>query len=838
MQARTLQALEFDQIVEVVQGLALTPLGALELRQLRPLTDPRGAKTALSTTTECVRYLDSNAPLDLQATEDLEPALGALAVEGHALEPTQLHAVADFLASVSRVRKAVDEAAGGPYPALRTILDGCRRFDREVDEIRSKIDPTEGVRDDASVALKAIRHRLRKESSRLRSTLDSFLRRSETARYLQDQVVTERNGRFVLVVKAEHRRSIPGIVHGSSGSGASLFLEPLSTVEINNDIVALEQDEAQEVYRILLALANGLRKRAPDLRTTVTAATDIDCVQARATFSGLVDGVEPELSVDARIDFLQARHPLLIPAVRHRLGATPDTERAGPVPVDIRITPPTTALVVTGPNTGGKTVALKTAGLLVLMAQAGLHIPVSPGSTTTTFRAVFADIGDEQSIGASLSTFSGHIASLVTMDRLLKLPGLVLMDELGAGTDPVEGGALAAAVIDHFRQRGALVMVTTHDDTLKSYASTTPDVTCAGFGFEPESYAPTYRLTYDSPGRSLALEIAARLGMDPSIIAAAKQRRSEREATLAEHLAKVDHDMRQLESERRELATLRRHLSADREKLATRTRALGAREDRARQKLSDGITVQVRAVRAEMDEVVEGLRANVAELEKKATARTGDGRRGLSTGDMGTLRAETRVAVDEIVARTVGAAELSGAAVEPVEDSPATANIGTALSGLPQVGDRVRVRGIGVVGQVLALHDTRVELEVRGKRLYVPVDELCAPGGNDRHQDRAASSQPGAGRVTVQAQILDGLLPDLNVIGCTVDDARERVEKHLDRALLQEQRHIKIIHGHGTGQLRRSIADLLAHHPQVDTFTLAPREQGGEGATLAELKDD
>lgn len=834
MEARTLQALEFDQIVEVVQGLALTPLGAAELRQLRPLTDPSSAQTALSTTTECVRYLDTNAPLDLQATEDLEPALAALAVEGHALEPTQLLALADFLASVGRVRKAVDGAAGGPYPALRTILASCHRFDNEVDEIRSKIDPTDGVRDDASVTLKGIRDRVRKQRNRLRSTLDSFLRGSETARYLQEQVVTERNGRFVLVVRAEHRRSIPGIVHGSSGSGASLFLEPLDTVEINNDIVALEQDEAQEVYRILIALANALRKRAHDLRTTITAATDIDAIQARATFSRLVDGVAPELSEDAHIEFLQARHPLLIPAVRHRLGATPGTQRSGPVPVDIRITPPTTALIVTGPNTGGKTVALKTAGLLVLMAQAGLHIPASPGSTTATFRTVFADIGDEQSIGASLSTFSGHIASLVAMDRLLRLPGLVLMDELGAGTDPIEGGALAAAVIDHFRLRGALVMVTTHDDTLKSYASTTPNVTCAGFGFEPESYAPTYRLTYGSPGRSLALEIAARLGMEPSIIAAAKQRRSAREATLAEHLAKVDDDMRRLESERRELATSRRQLSAEREKVASRTRAVRAREDRARQRLSDGVAVQLRAVRAEMDEVVEGLRAKVAALEQTAATRTGDGRRGLSTGDTGNLRAETRVAVDEIVARTLGAATLSGAASESIEDSPATADIGRALSGLPQVGDRVRVKAIGVVGQVMALHDRRVELEVRGKRLSVPVNDLCAPG----EEDRSASSQAGSGRVTVQAQTSDGLLPDLNVIGCTVDDARERVEKYLDRALLQEQRHIKIIHGHGTGQLRRSIADLLQHHPQVDTFTLAPREQGGEGATLAELKDD
>ena len=836
MQGSTLRALEFDRIIEVIQGLSLTPLGYAELAKIHPLTDARSVHAALSITSECVRYLEANAPFALRTNADLEPSLGALAVEGHALEPTQLLTIADFLGSVAQVRTSVSQAGGGPYPALRSIIDGCRRFDHEVKEIRSKIDPAEGVRDNASDALKAMRERLRKQRHRLRGTLDSFLRGKDTARYLQEQVVTERNGRFVLVVRAEHRNSIPGIVHGSSGSGASLFLEPLSTVEINNDIVALEQDEAREIHRILVALANGLRTRALDLRTTITAATELDVVQARATFSRLVDGVAPDLAGDARVEFVQARHPLLIPAVRNRLAAPmEDDPGAGPVPVDIRITPPTTALVVTGPNTGGKTVALKTAGLLVLMAQAGLHVPAGQGSTTATFRTVFADIGDEQSIAASLSTFSGHIANLVAMDKQLRLPGLVLMDELGAGTDPVEGGALAAAVIDHFRRRGALVMVTTHDDALKSYASTTPEVTCAGFGFDPESFAPTYRLTYGSPGRSLALEIAARLGMDPAVIDAARERRSKREAQLAEHLARVDEEMRRLESERRQLRQLREQLESDQAKLASDARAVEAREDKVKQRLADGVKVQLRAVRAEMDEVVNELRARVSELEKTAVARAGDGQKGLSTGDTGTLRAKARSALDEIATRARG-----GETTPDHADSNRTTRSSASaipLSSPPRVGERVRVRTLGIVGQVSAVHDTSIEIDMRGKRLFVQAEDLSALDETDRAGQPPVPSQSKRGRVTVQTQTVDGPLPDLNLLGCTVDEARDRVEKYLDRALLQEQRHVKIIHGHGTGQLRRSIAALLGQHPQVDTFALAPREQGGEGATLVTLKE-
>ena len=372
-----LRSLEFDRIVEAVRSFALTPLGEAQLATLQPLTEARSAQAALTATSECVTYLESNGPLALQGPSDLDRILTVLAVEGHAPEAGQLRGLADFLASVESVRRAIAQATGGPFPALQTVVESCRSFEKEVAEIRAKIDSTGTLVDEASLELRRIRDGLGRQQTRLRGTLDSYLRGKDTSRYLQEQIVTERGGRYVLVVKAEHRGAIPGIVHGSSGSGASLFLEPLSTVEINNDIVALEEDEAAETRRILLALADGLRKRALDLRHTLIAATEIDVIQARAGFSTLVDGIEPELAADPRIEFLQARHPLLIPAVRERLsteGVSPDPD-AEPVPVDVRVTPPTSALVVTGPNTGGKTVALKTAGLLALMAQAGLHVP-------------------------------------------------------------------------------------------------------------------------------------------------------------------------------------------------------------------------------------------------------------------------------------------------------------------------------------------------------------------------------------------------------------------------------------------------------------------------------
>src|SRR5262245_25295942 len=347
MHPGTLRTLEFDRIVAAVADLTVTPMGRAEIDALLPFTTPARVAAALGATSEGVRFLETHQGFPLRSPAELEPALEALGTAGRALEPLRLLALAEFLESIEQTRRAVSQA-GSTLPYLMRLVEGVASFRGEIASVRRKIEPSGEVADDASPTLAVVRDRLRKQRARLRATLDGFLRERETSKYLQDQVVTDRNGRYVLVVKAEHRGSIPGIVHGASASGASLFLEPLATVEINNDIVALEEEEQEEIRRILLALTDAFRVRGDDLARTVDAAAVLDVLQAKAAFSESIAGIEPALSSDGGLELLAARHPLL----------------KNPVPVTIRIVPPSTVLLVTGPNTGGKTVALKTAGLL------------------------------------------------------------------------------------------------------------------------------------------------------------------------------------------------------------------------------------------------------------------------------------------------------------------------------------------------------------------------------------------------------------------------------------------------------------------------------------------
>ncbi len=825
MHAGALRALEFDRIVEAVRRFALTPPGAARLALLEPQTEPRAVSASLAATSETVRFL-ADTPIGLHAPADLDAILGSLAVEGRALDAGHLLALGSFFASVEVACLSIRRARA-TFPLLRAIADSSASFEAEIADIRRKIDPAGEVLDDASPELRSVRDRLRKHRTRLRGTLESYLRGKDTSKYLQQQIVTDRNGRYVLVVRSEHRSAIPGIVHGSSGSGASLFLEPLSTVEINNDIVALEQQEAEEVRRILLGLTDAFRMRRVDLDCTVAAATELDVLQARAQFSIVVGGTEPAIATDGRLELRAARHPLLIPAVRRRLSeeSPDDTEpriaTREPVPVDVLLAPPVSVLVITGPNTGGKTVALKTAGLLSLMAQAGLLIPVAGGSQIPVFRSVFADIGDEQSISANLSTFSAHIASIVSMDKALTQPALVLLDEAGAGTDPLEGGALAMAIIDHFRRRGAMVIATTHYDALKSYASTTEGVMAAGFGFDPQTFAPTYRLNYGSPGSSLALEIANRLGMPADVVEQARAYRTARESQLAEHLAKIERDVQALDHERRLAARERDTLAETGARLQSREQELRNREETFKRRLDERIEERLRDARREIDAVVDALKTRTDALATDAERRVAP-RLVIPTGETGAARADARAAIEAIGQRL-------RAPSQPEEQAPA-ARIEPGRA--PAIGDRVLVGAFGLEGVVQALHEREAEVDVRGKRLRARVDELrvVTPAA-------AMNAQPGRVRISVDLRPREGTLTELNLIGCHVEEAVGRAEKFLDDALLAELKSVRIIHGYGTGQLRRGIAEFLRTHAFVANFGPAPDNQGGGGATVVELKE-
>ena len=844
-----LRTLEFDRIVEVVSGLALTPLGADALAEVTPLTDPKAVAAALDSTSETTAYLEHNPLFPLRAASGLDAALAALRVQGQLLEPLPLRAVADFLDSVA-VSRASIRSATGTFPVLAAIADRTANFSAEVGAVRHAIDPSGEVLDQASPALRSTRDQLRNKRSRLRSTLDHFVRGRETAKYLQDQVVTERNGRYVLMIRAEHRGNVPGIVHGSSASGATLFLEPAATVEINNDIVELEEREREEIRRILFELTDAFRRRPEELQASIDVAVDLDVLQAKARFGSIVNGVAPAIAIDGRLELREARHPLLIREVRRRLGettteagtrrlrgnvgargrdgaseppagATSNSDRgeasappaADVVPTDIVFEPPARVLLITGPNTGGKTVAIKTAGLLALMAQAGLHVPAA-AATLPVFRTVFADIGDEQSISASLSTFSGHIANIVAMDRALSLPALVILDEVGTGTDPNEGGALATAVVNHFKQRGAHVIATTHYDALKTWGTTTDGVATAAFAFDPQTFAPTYRLVYGAPGRSLAIEIAQRLGLPLTVVSAARGFLSDDQKKVAAHLARIDAQARALESERTKLQRERRTLDEANQKLVNREREVKEREDRLAKRVNEKLEDRVRQARRDIDLIIEQLKAKSDALLEQAAVRVRTG--GISTGDTGAARAEAREAIERIVERLK----------EPAPTTPAT----PALQ--PTVGARVAVGGLGMEGMIVAIQGNQAEIDVRGKKLRAPLKGLQVLSGA---APKAAT--PAKVRVNVDLQPREGSLSELNVIGATVDQAIDRVARFLDETLVTDQQQVRIVHGHGTGQLRKGIAAYLKDHPLVLKFYPAPREQGGEGATIVEMKE-
>ncbi|MFI5183394.1 MAG: endonuclease MutS2 [Vicinamibacteria bacterium] len=803
MNANTFRILEFESIRSLLVARAGSANGKSRLRALRPLREPSEVRRALVRTTEAAAVLAAVGRQPHHDLPDLAEILPAARVSGLHLEPAALLDVASFIeggALIARCVASVGAAPGLAQRASRIVL----RSDLAA-AIRRAILPSREVADDASPRLLETRRAIARVKTQLQSLMESFLRGKDAERILQDRLVTTRNDRCVLLLKAEHRGQLPGIVHGSSGSGASLFVEPMPAVELNNDIMALGDLERAEVVRILKTLTALVRDQTADLANAADALGELDAAQAMALLARDTDAVEPEITDGLEIDCIDARHPLLMGSLAEELGA-PRRSRREPVPVSLRVGFGDPVLVISGPNTGGKTVALKTLGLLALMAQSGLHIPVGAGSRLPVFRCLYADIGDDQSIAESLSTFSAHLASIVEMTHDLEAPALVLLDEVGAGTDPTEGGGLGVAIVDHFKSRGAMVVATTHHGLMKAYAQSTPGVSCASFGYDPSTYEPTYRLALGVPGRSLALEMAEKLGLPADVVADARARVDAKEAQAEALLKRLEEDRANLAREVLVFGEKRQALKAAQEELRAAEAELARRR------------------RAEGEAFSKELRRRGEEAARKAADAIGQAVKRVETSRRSATNEGARARTEAVRQIRIAQDE----ALRDVAPVPAEADAG----GEVRVGDRARVRSLGVIGEVLSIGGPGdVELAVGGKRMRVPRAEIISLGATKPSSSAAVSLSP---RPRVQEE---GPTAEINLVGLTVDEALPRVDKFLDDAAVSERREVRVIHGFGQGRLRKAVAGLLDGHPHVAAFRLGEGREGGAGATIVELKD-
>ncbi len=828
MNASTFRALEFDKIRTLLRMQTGSAEGRGRVESLQPLLEPGRVREALATTGEGVALLRLLGRQPYHDLPDLAQTLAAARVSGLYLEPRALLDVASFIEGGIEIARRVSAAEG--TRRLSRLASGIRDPSDVASAIRRAILGSGEVADDASPKLAETRRALLRLKAQLTTVMEGFLRGKDAERVLQDKLVTTRNDRYVLLLKAEHRGQVPGIIHGSSGSGASLFVEPLPAVELNNDIVSLQDEERREVIRILRELTGRVGDRADDLSSAAEILGELDAAQAMALLARDMDAACPEIVEDGRLDLVDARHPLLMPVLAERLGMD-RRSRSEPVAVSLRVGFGEPVLIISGPNTGGKTVALKTTGLLALMAQCGLHIPAAPGSLLPVFRRIYADIGDDQSIAANLSTFSAHLATIVEMTNDLTPPALVLLDEVGAGTDPTEGGALGVAIVDHFRQHGAMVVATTHHGLMKAYAQSTPGVSCASFGYDPETYAPTYRLTLGAPGRSLALEMAERLGLPATVVADARGRRDDREAQAEALLARLEKGQAELVREQARIDEERREVAAARERAESLEHEIQARKKREIEVFSREL--KRRGEEAER-KAAEAIRSVLERLEKAQKAVSAAPR----------LRTEAVKAIREAQAEVLRDPELQIPEEQELPSAPLA------------VGMRVRVRSLNLIGELMALHEhAEAEVAVSGKRLRVPKSELVAiakgpetarktstmigrPQATDGERSgihsRAASG--GARGGATQHPSAQGS-SEINVVGMRVDEAVPRVDKLLDDAAMGEGRLVRVIHGFGQGRLRKAVAELLQGHPHVAGWRAGEAGEGGGGVTVVELKE-
>lgn len=784
MNEHTETVLDYPRIKRDLQDHTVTPMGRALAAQLHPITEVKELVHQHRETSEMVALLAADDAPPLASVVDLHPYLSVTSIGGFYLETPQLLDVALSLDAVQRLRRYAQE------PHHRAVLLG-RRLSRLADfgillrQIRSAIDDQGHVRDEASPALQQVRQTLRRLRERIQHRLQEILMQNRDV--VQDTLITIRNDRFVIPLKADFRRALRGIVHGESASGATVYVEPESVVDLNNQLFHAQAEEERAIRDVLRELTARVAVQRVGLAQAQQIMGEVDLMVAKGRLSTRMQGVAPRFTEAQQVNLIAARHPMI----------------AEPVPVDVQIGPEDRTLVITGANTGGKTAVLKTVGLLVLMAQSGLHIPADADSVLPVFSEVFVDLGDEQSLQQNLSTFSAHLANISEMLKETSPHTLVLLDELGAGTDPMEGGPLGVALLESFHNSGAITVVTTHHSTIKTFAVATPQIACAAVDFDLDTLQPRYRLVYGLPGRSQAFAIAEKLGIPPDIIARAQHETSVTQMRGEQLLA-------ELELYRQELETQRQQIQAEREdidRLQTETQTLleqaRAEDHRIRQELyAEGQTL-LKTVRQDLD-------ATIAELRRQAPEPSS------GTLQIPFPQSDWQHAVQAVTSLAVEPPETPVAAPPPL-----------------QVGDQVRVRGLNIVGHVRTeiTSQGQVQVEAGNKMLTVAAADLERTAG--QHAETAPAASKRARQTRRRNPSVESVEPELRLLGSTVDDALPAVEQYLDRATVQGIPRVRIIHGIGSGRLRDAIADFLRHHPLVHRFHA---DDTGGGTTIVELE--
>ena len=791
---KSLKTLEYYEILERLAAQAASDAAKEKCRALRPLDDHEQAQVWMDQTTDAKNRMIRHGSPSFGGIR----AVGAIlqrADRGGTLNPRELLDVASLLQTARRA--LVYDAEQEEKTALTPIF-GLLSGNRALEEaITTAIVSEEEIADGASPELLSIRRELRRISGKVRETLNRLIS-GERSKYLQETIITQRNGRFVVPVKAEHRGDIPGLVHDTSSTGATVFVEPQQVVEINNQIKVLEGREEAEIERILAELSGEVANYKNAIAQDFDALVSLDFVFARAKLSFEMNAAAPVLAEGSgRCRLLRARHPLL------------DKDKA--VPIDIAIGGEYDTLVITGPNTGGKTVSLKTLGLLSLMAASGLHIPANEQSEIALFEHVYADIGDEQSIEQSLSTFSAHMKTIVSIMDCCAQGDLVLFDELGAGTDPVEGAALAVAVIGYARQMGACVAATTHYAELKTFALTTDGVENASCEFNVQSLQPTYRLLTGIPGKSNAFAIAARLGLQPTIIERAKEQVSTEDAHFEDVLAELERERRRVEQMRDEAAKMRSAAQSERDKMRAERDAAEQRAD----KLLESARSQADRILKDARMTAETVFDELEDLKKKSQKKNADQNLAAAKAALRGVITQTENEQRRGVQKRV---------VEADEQRPV------------KKGDRVRLLNVGgVLADVLAPADKSGNVQVQAGPMKMTVKENELRLVEENKPAKRPAPQP---RRSAPARELNlrSAASEVDVRGMSAEEALFEVDNFLSRAIMAGLHSVTVIHGKGTGVLRNAVQQHLRSNKRVKSVRSGVYGEGEQGVTIVELR--